>query len=86
MSGGLGLQVKDRTQAHNNAVFICYVPRLSLLGVRWAVGTIQMARIASQSLRVGPPGISFPTQQMTIGGFGDGIYLAALLGCSQKVD
>ena len=24
MSAGLGLQVKDRTQAYNNAVFICY--------------------------------------------------------------
>jgi hypothetical protein len=74
------IEAHTHSMIYNDAVFLAYVSRLSILGARWAIGTIQMVRIATQSARIGPRGTHVPEQQMTIGGLGDGIFIPALLG------
>jgi hypothetical protein len=74
------IEVNTHTVTYTDAVFAAYVTKLPVLGAYWAFGTIQMLRMASQSMDSGPHGRRLGNQSTTIGGFGDGIYIPAMLG------
>jgi hypothetical protein len=73
------IEVDTHTAAYTDAIFATYVTHLSLLGAYWAFGTIQMVRIASQSLDAGPRGAMPHNQSTTMAGLGDGIFIPAML-------
>lgn len=73
------LAARTNTAAYTDAVFAAYVTRIPVLGAYWAFGTIQMVRIASQSLQVGPRGGPPKNQTSTVGGLGDGIFIPGML-------
>ena len=74
------LEVGAKTDIYNEAIMVGYVTRFSILGGRYAFGTIQMARIADQNAHVGPLGVHMPDEQLTVGGLGDAIFLPIILG------
>jgi hypothetical protein len=73
------IEVDTHTITYTDAVLALYVTRLPVLGAYWAFGTIQMLRIASQSLNSGLHGGALHNQSTTIGGLGDGIFIPGLL-------
>jgi hypothetical protein len=72
------IEVNTHTVTYNEAVFAAYTTRLQILGAHWALGTIQMMRIASQSAAAGLHGGPLHNQSTTIGGLGDGIFIPAM--------
>lgn len=72
------VKVSSHTVSYTSVVYGAYITRLRLLASYWGFGAIEQSRIASQSLRVGPPGRSPTAQTDTVGGFGD-LILAPLM-------
>jgi hypothetical protein len=67
------------TVTYTSALFAAHVTRLRVLGSNWAFGAIAQSRIASQSLRVGPPGRLPSPETETVGAFGDLILAPIML-------
>jgi len=73
------IEIDTHTITYTDAVFVAYVTRMPVLGAYWALGTIQMVRIASQSADSGLHGGPLHNQSTTIGGLGDGIFIPGML-------
>jgi hypothetical protein len=73
------LEAASRTVTYTSAVFAAYITRFRVLGSYWGLGAIGQSRIASQSLRIGPPGRLLAAPTDTVGGFGDLILAPILL-------
>jgi len=73
------VEVHTHTISYTDAVFAAYVTKVPVLGAYWAFGTIQMLRIASQSIDAGPHGGPLKNQTSTVGGLGDGIFIPGML-------
>jgi hypothetical protein len=73
------IEVRTHTVTYTDAVFAAYVTKVPVLGSHWAFGTIQMLRIASQSVDSGLHGGPLHNQSTTIGGLGDGIFIPGML-------
>jgi hypothetical protein len=74
------VEIDSHTATYTDAIFAAYVTRIPVLGAYWALGTIQMLRIASQSIDISAPRGTVPhNQSTTIGGLGDGIFIPGML-------
>lgn len=79
VTGNGRIEINTHTITYTDAVLAIYVTRLPVLGAYWAFGTIQMLRIASQSVDSGMRGTALHNQSSTIAGLGDGIFIPGLL-------
>ncbi|HVB78530.1 MAG TPA: transporter [Candidatus Binataceae bacterium] len=73
------IEADAHTTTYTAAAFAAHVTTLPVLGSYWGFGTIMQVRIAAQSLRVGPVGVSVPSQTSALGGPGDLIVLPVML-------
>jgi hypothetical protein len=73
------IEIDTHTTTYTDAVFAAYVTRLPVLGAYWAFGTIQMARIASQSMDSGLRGRPLGNSNTTLGGWGDSLFIPGML-------
>ena len=73
------IEADAHTTTYTSALFTAHITGLPMLGSYWAFGAITQIRIAAQSLRVGPVGLSVAPQTSTVGGLGDLIVLPVML-------
>jgi hypothetical protein len=73
------IEADAHTTTYTSALFTAHITGLPVLGSYWGFGAITQLRIATQSLRVGPVGMSVAPQRSTVGGLGDLIVLPIML-------
>jgi hypothetical protein len=73
------VEAYSHSVTYTSALFAAHVTKLRVLGSYWGFGAIGQVRIATQSLKVGPPGDLPSARTATAEGFGDLIVIPVML-------